>query len=125
MNKYAVEGVVGEGAYGVVLKCRNKVCFRVIRGSFAAQRSFVPLSEGKFDKRFDCQYNCIRFVPLSCQVSNEIVAVKKFKECEGKSCVVFRCKARCRFQRVSVEDGAVFRARVIVASWAVFPLLCW
>ena len=25
MNKYEVLGVVGEGAYGVVLKCRNKV----------------------------------------------------------------------------------------------------
>ena len=24
MNKYEVMGVVGEGAYGVVLKCRNK-----------------------------------------------------------------------------------------------------
>jgi len=24
MNKYEVLGVVGEGAYGVVLRCRNK-----------------------------------------------------------------------------------------------------
>ena len=24
MNKYDVLGVVGEGAYGVVIKCRNK-----------------------------------------------------------------------------------------------------
>ena len=24
MNKYEVLGVVGEGAYGVVLKCKNK-----------------------------------------------------------------------------------------------------
>jgi len=24
MNKYEIMGVVGEGAYGVVLKCRNK-----------------------------------------------------------------------------------------------------
>jgi cyclin-dependent kinase-like len=24
MNKYEVLGVVGEGAYGVVLKCRNR-----------------------------------------------------------------------------------------------------
>lgn len=24
MNKYEVLGVVGEGAYGVVIKCRNK-----------------------------------------------------------------------------------------------------
>lgn len=25
MNKYEVLGIVGEGAYGVVLKCRNRV----------------------------------------------------------------------------------------------------
>jgi cyclin-dependent kinase-like len=24
MNKYEVQGIVGEGAYGLVLKCRNK-----------------------------------------------------------------------------------------------------
>lgn len=24
MNKYEIVGVVGEGAYGVVLKCKNK-----------------------------------------------------------------------------------------------------
>ena len=24
MNKYVVQGVIGEGAYGVVLKCKNK-----------------------------------------------------------------------------------------------------
>lgn len=24
MNKYEIIGVVGEGAYGIVLKCRNK-----------------------------------------------------------------------------------------------------
>ncbi len=24
MNKYEVKGVVGEGAYGIVLKCENK-----------------------------------------------------------------------------------------------------
>jgi serine/threonine protein kinase len=40
MNKYEVIGVVGEGAYGVVLKCRNKN-------------------------------------------TNEIVAVKKYKESDG------------------------------------------
>jgi len=28
MNKYEVLGIVGEGAYGVVLKCRNKVSER-------------------------------------------------------------------------------------------------
>ena len=30
MNKYEVVGVVGEGAYGVVLKCRNKLTGDVV-----------------------------------------------------------------------------------------------
>ena len=46
MNKYEVVGVVGEGAYGVVLKCKNKE-------------------------------------------TGETVAVKKFKESDGKSFISF------------------------------------
>ena len=34
MNKYEVLGVVGEGAYGVVLKCRNKETGEVSKNSF-------------------------------------------------------------------------------------------
>eukprot|EP00952_Eustigmatos_sp_NYUAD-ZCMA_P013666 53993-Eustigmatos_ZCMA.PRE.1 len=30
MNKYEVLGVVGEGAYGVVLKCRNKETAEIV-----------------------------------------------------------------------------------------------
>lgn len=30
MNKYEVVGVVGEGAYGVVLKCRNKETSEIV-----------------------------------------------------------------------------------------------
>jgi cyclin-dependent kinase-like len=30
MNKYEVIGVVGEGAYGIVLKCRNKFTREIV-----------------------------------------------------------------------------------------------
>lgn len=30
MNKYEVLGVVGEGAYGVVLRCRNKETTEIV-----------------------------------------------------------------------------------------------
>ncbi len=30
MNKYEVLGVVGEGAYGIVMKCRNKVTEEIV-----------------------------------------------------------------------------------------------
>lgn len=35
MNKYEVLGVVGEGAYGVVLKCRNKENGEIRRTPFS------------------------------------------------------------------------------------------
>jgi len=38
MNKYEILGVVGEGAYGVVLKCKNKetdeICIILILNLF-------------------------------------------------------------------------------------------
>lgn len=42
MNKYEVEAVVGEGAYGVVLKCKNKET-----GEHVAIKKFKE-SDGKF-----------------------------------------------------------------------------
>lgn len=43
MNKYEVLGVVGEGAYGVVLKCRNKDTGEI--GTFILSTiSFVEIS---------------------------------------------------------------------------------
>ena len=44
MNKYEVLGVVGEGAYGVVLKCRNKVSVLSVclyGSSFVGKRGVV------------------------------------------------------------------------------------
>ena len=46
MNKYDVLGVVGEGAYGVVLKCRNKetsevrYCILPLLGQVVAIKKF-------------------------------------------------------------------------------------
>lgn len=31
MNKYEVLGVVGEGAYGVVLKCKTRETFEILK----------------------------------------------------------------------------------------------
>jgi cyclin-dependent kinase-like len=49
MNKYEVIGVVGEGAYGVVLKCRNKesgevVAVKKFKESDGALMNIVRLS---------------------------------------------------------------------------------
>jgi serine/threonine protein kinase len=43
MNKYEVIGVVGEGAYGVVLKCRNKDTNEVVAVKKFKVRRFVPV----------------------------------------------------------------------------------
>jgi hypothetical protein len=41
MNKYEILGVVGEGAYGVVLKCKNRDTgeTRKLRNTLGLQRS--------------------------------------------------------------------------------------
>jgi len=45
MNKYEVIGVVGEGAYGVVLKCRNKENGELGRFIASALNSIFCLGE--------------------------------------------------------------------------------
>ena len=42
MNKYEVIGVVGEGAYGVVLKCRNKESNEVVAVKKFKVCDFLP-----------------------------------------------------------------------------------
>jgi cyclin-dependent kinase-like len=46
MNKYEVLGVVGEGAYGVVLKCRNKE-----NGEYVAIKKFKETEEDEAVRR--------------------------------------------------------------------------
>ena len=46
MNKYEVLGVVGEGAYGVVLKCRNKENGEI--GKATPTRPSSPVAIKKF-----------------------------------------------------------------------------
>ena len=46
MNKFEVIGVVGEGAYGVVLKCKNKE-----NGQFAAIKKFKETEEDELVKK--------------------------------------------------------------------------
>lgn len=60
MNKYEVLGVVGEGAYGVVLKCRNKE-----NGEISYNLSLNPNLILDYVPPFSNLY---------------IVAIKKFKE---------------------------------------------
>lgn len=47
MNKYEVLGVVGEGAYGVVLRCRNKDSGEIL----AIKKFKVTLTIQTFDQR--------------------------------------------------------------------------
>ena len=51
MNKYEVIGVVGEGAYGVVLKCRNKES----PGDVVAVKKYKE-SDGEFNDTIALHY---------------------------------------------------------------------
>lgn len=56
MNKYEVLSIVGEGAYGVVLKCRNKETGEIVSALAAPSRRslhrrppriFLPCCQGQ------------------------------------------------------------------------------
>jgi cyclin-dependent kinase-like len=64
MNKYEVLGVVGEGAYGVVIKCRNKE-----NNEISISYSFFFSSNSYFLVFF-----------FSNLLKNKLVAIKKFKD---------------------------------------------
>ena len=68
MNKYDVLGVVGEGAYGVVLKCKNK-------------DPPVAHTADSFSSKVNFERKCERSEGVmpgeSQQDTNEVVAIKK------------------------------------------------
>lgn len=66
MNKYEVISVVGEGAYGVVLKCCNRVGPPISR--------IIPCSDVLEVVAHHCSFS---------QETSEFVAIKRFKESEG------------------------------------------
>ncbi len=75
MNKYEVISVVGEGAYGVVLKCRNKVRLR--------RSGFVSAVAARCLRPLNAWFSVARSRRVL-QDSGEFVAIKKFKESERK-----------------------------------------
>lgn len=68
MNKYEIVGIVGEGAYGIVYKAKNK----------------DNGEHGKYWNKYPISYNSI-FIN---SFSNCIVAIKKFKESTDEDEVV-------------------------------------
>ena len=61
MNKYEVLGVVGEGAYGVVLKCRNKVTREVV-----AIKKFKESEDDEVVRKTTLREVPCRPIPLPC-----------------------------------------------------------
>jgi hypothetical protein len=99
MNKYEVLGIVGEGAYGVVLKCRNRVS-HVSCGSYckssSRQTKFTYPSVSFPGTHFD--------VACSVQMNGEVLAIKKFKESDG------RCKEFVTPSLSAIANGDVWKA---------------
>lgn len=83
MNKYEVLGIVGEGAYGVVLRCRNRVSACAGQGATRA-RLQVNHTLASCSAVVPCRS------PSPPQETDDIVAIKKFKEGEGEP------DARCK-----------------------------
>ena len=80
MNKYDILGVVGEGAYGVVLKCRNKE-----NGETVAVKKFKDSDEDEVIKK-----TTLREVKILRMLKhNNIVQLKEAFRRKGKMYLVF------------------------------------
>lgn len=80
MNKYDILGVVGEGAYGVVLKCRNKE-----NGETVAIKKFKDSDDDELIKK-----TTLREVKvLRMLKQNNIVQLKEAFRRKGKMYLVF------------------------------------
>lgn len=84
MNKYEVLGVVGEGAYGVVLKCRNKETGEVSKKKFC-----IPFFE-----------NFYFFLIIA-------VAIKKFKDTEDDDLIRKNTQREVKMLRMLKHDNIV------------------
>lgn len=87
MNKYEVLGVVGEGAYGVVLRCRNKDT-----GEIVAIKKF---KESEDDE-------CVRKTTLR-EVFVLAVAAQRPLASFAPSCVACRPALACLTRRITLE----------------------
>jgi len=80
MNKYDVLGVVGEGAYGVVLKCRNKET-----GEVVAIKKFKESEDDESVKK-----STLREVKILRMLKNDnVVHLKEAFRRKGKLYLVF------------------------------------
>ena len=80
MNKYEVKGIVGEGAYGLVLKCRNKETDEIV-----AIKKFKDSDEDEVVRK-----TTIREVKILKMLKQEnIVQLKEAFRRQGKLYLVF------------------------------------
>jgi len=80
MNKYDILGIVGEGAYGVVLKCRNKE-----NGEMVAIKKFKDSDEDEIIKK-----TTLREVKILRMLKQQnIVQLKEAFRRKGKMYLVF------------------------------------
>jgi cyclin-dependent kinase-like len=93
MNKYEVVGVVGEGAYGVVLKCQNKETGEMVRGGNIIDTMVEMILNLRLEEWIR-SVMIVEFLPSNNHIIWIIisiippqVAIKKFKESEDDDIV--------------------------------------
>jgi cyclin-dependent kinase-like len=98
MNKYDIIGVVGEGAYGVVLKCKNKE-----NGEIVAIKKFKDSDEDEFIKK-----TTLREVKILRMLKqNNIVQLKEAFRRKGKMYLVFEYVDRNLLEMLEENPGGI------------------
>ena len=98
MNKYDIIGVVGEGAYGVVLKCKNKE-----NGEIVAIKKFKDSDEDEVIKK-----TTLREVKILRMLKqNNIVQLKEAFRRKGKMYLVFEYVDRNLLEMLEENPGGI------------------
>ncbi|OMJ67605.1 hypothetical protein SteCoe_35187 [Stentor coeruleus] len=103
MNKYEVIGVVGEGAYGVVLKCRNKET-----GEFVAIKKFKESEEDESTHKIT-----IREIKILRMIKHEsIVQMKEAFRRKGRLYLVFEYVEKNLLEILETCQNGLEKSRV-------------
>merc|ERR1719284_1483189 len=108
MNKYDVQGVVGEGAYGVVLRCKNKDS-----GETVAIKKFKESEEDEVVRK-----TTLREVKILRMLKHEnIVALKEAFRRKGKLYLVFEFVEKSLLELLEAHPNGVDLETVRFLTW--------
>eukprot|EP00128_Syssomonas_multiformis_P017319 Colp12_sorted_trinity150504_noHs@8818 len=116
MNKYEIQGIVGEGAYGVVLKCRNKET-----NEFVAIKKFKESEEDEAVRK-----TTLRELKVLRMLKQEnIVSLKEAFRRKGKLYLVFEYMEKSILELLEEQTNGVQQEYVRLYVYQLVKAIDW